>query len=180
MKNSLIKVLVMGIAVLALSSCTTTGSKSAYTSDNGMAGVTTTAGATTSGVSGDMGFMGTDAANANRLRAPYNQVYHFAFNKDSIESGDVDSINVQANYLVAHPNARVRLDGNTDERGSREYNVALGWRRAKAVASILKQQGVSPKQIVLNSYGEEKPVAFCHNESCYKLNRRVALTYEAK
>ena len=82
--------------------------------------------------------------------------------------------------MVAHPDAKVRLEGNTDERGSREYNVALGWRRAKAVASLMAQQGVAPSQIVMVSYGEEQPVAFGHDKQSYSLNRRVNLVYEAK
>ncbi len=74
----------------------------------------------------------------------------------------------------------MRIEGNTDERGSREYNITLGWRRAKTVAAIIEQQGVSPKQIVMLSYGKEKPVAFGHDEDSYRLNRRVNLIYEAK
>ena len=177
MKN-IVKIMVVIAAVLALASCGTVGSKTGSAGENGGAN-----GATTSGVAGQQQFGGSDmgaASDANKLKAPYNQVYYFAFNSDNAHKDDIASINIQANYLVAHPSARVRLDGNTDERGSREYNVALGWRRAKDLANLLKQQGVSPNQIVTNSYGEEKPIAFCHNESCYKLNRRVNLTYEAK
>ncbi len=178
MKN-IVKILLVITAAIALASCSTFGSKTGSAGENGGAN----GGATTSGVAGQQQFGGNDmgsASYANKLKAPYNQVYRFDFNNDNVHQDDVASINVQANYLVAHPSARVRLDGNTDERGSREYNVALGWRRAKDIAALLKQQGVAPNQIVTNSYGEEKPVAFCHNESCYKLNRRVNLTYEAK
>lgn len=165
------KILFIGLSVLVLAACSTTGS------NNGMNNAASN-GAMASGVAGQQQFDGS--AYANRLKAPYDQVYHFAFDSDAVSNNAAASIKVQAKYLINHPNARVRLDGNTDERGSREYNVALGWRRAKAVASILKQYGVAPRQLVLNSFGEEKPVAFCHNESCYKLNRRVNLTYEAK
>ncbi|OGT05882.1 MAG: hypothetical protein A2X78_02315 [Gammaproteobacteria bacterium GWE2_37_16] len=118
--------------------------------------------------------------SAYRLKAPYNQVYYFDFDKDAIQHDDIPSIYVQAAYLVAHPNARVRVEGNTDARGSREYNVALGWRRAKAVASLLKQQGVIEKQIVMLSYGKEKPIAFGQDEESYKLNRRANFIYETK
>ncbi|HBC71235.1 MAG TPA: peptidoglycan-associated lipoprotein, partial [Coxiellaceae bacterium] len=72
------------------------------------------------------------------------------------------------------------LEGHADERGSREYNIALGWKRAKAVAAALKQQGAGNAQIVMMSYGKEKPVALGHDESAYSQNRRVNLIYEAK
>ena len=131
---------------------------------------------------GDSGFGNaskttTEDVYAYRLIAPHDQTYYFAFNKDVVSKRAIKSIKVQATYLIDHPGVKIRLAGNTDERGSREYNIALGWRRAKAVASILEQNGISPSQMVLISYGEERPVAFCHQEKCYKLNRRVNLTY---
>ena len=61
-----------------------------------------------------------------------------------------------------------------------EYNVALGWKRAKAVAAILKQDGVSDSQIAMISYGKERPIAFGHDEASYQQNRRVELIYEKK
>jgi peptidoglycan-associated lipoprotein len=121
-----------------------------------------------------------DENSPNRLKSPYNQVYHFGFDKYDVNQDDIASINVQASYLVAHTSAKVRLEGNADERGSREYNIALGWKRAKAVATILKQQGVGDAQIAMVSYGKEKPVAVGHDESAYSQNRRVDLVYEAK
>ncbi|EKE01549.1 MAG: hypothetical protein ACD_21C00106G0009 [uncultured bacterium] len=131
-----------------------------------------------SGMGDQDGF--ADENSPNRLKAPYNQTYRFDFNQYDVHQADVESINVQANYLVSHANAKVRLEGNADERGSREYNIALGWKRAKAVAAILKQQGVSDTQIAMVSYGKEKPIAQGHDESAYSQNRRVDLVYEAK
>jgi peptidoglycan-associated lipoprotein len=138
------------------------------------------------------GAMGTDAAQAqglgaqdgfggagNRLKAPFNQTYYFEFNKSDVLSADYASIQVQAKYLVAHPGAKVQLQGNSDVRGSREYNIALGWRRAQAVQAILEQAGVSPGQISTISYGAEKPVALGQNESAWHLNRRVDLVYKS-
>ena len=135
-------------------------------------------GTQTSGLDAQDGF--ADENSPNRLKAPYNQVYHFAFNKYDVNQEDIVSINVQAAYLVAHASAKIRLEGNADERGSREYNIALGWKRAKAVGAIFKQQGVGDAQIAMVSYGKEKPVAVGHDESAYSLNRRVDLVYEDK
>ena len=120
-----------------------------------------------------------DEDSSHRLSAPYNQVYHFDFDGYNVHSDDIASLNAQAEYLVQHRGAKVRLEGNADERGSREYNIALGWKRAKAVAEVLKQEGVADKQIAMVSYGKEKPIAFGHDEESYAQNRRVALVYEA-
>ena len=121
-----------------------------------------------------------EESSTNRLKAPYNQTYHFDFDKYEVGQEDVASINAQADYLVAHRVGKVRLEGNADDRGSREYNIALGWKRAKAVAAILRQQGVNEPQIAMVSYGKEKPVASGHDEGAFSQNRRVDLIYEIK
>ena len=79
---------------------------------------------------------------------------------------------------MADTSLKVRLEGNTDERGTREYNLALGERRANAVKAYLVAQGVSPSQIEVVSYGEEKPVDPGHNEAAWAKNRRVQIVYE--
>ncbi len=167
------KIFLLGISILLLAACSTL--KHVTSATNSGVGSE----AYTSGIGSPAEFSDTDI-NANRLRAPYDQVYYFDFDKYDVHQGDIASIRVQSDYLIAHPNARVRIEGNTDERGSREYNITLGWRRAKAVVAIIEQQGVSPKQIVMLSYGKEKPVALGHDEDSYRLNRRVNLVYEAK
>jgi len=115
---------------------------------------------------------------ANSLKAPSNQAYHFAFDSNQISASDIPGMTQQANYLATHPNVKVRLEGNTDNRGSREYNVALGWRRDQSVEHFLTQRGVSPKQIQMVSYGKEHPVALGNNPKDWALNRRVNLIYE--
>jgi peptidoglycan-associated lipoprotein len=138
-------------------------------------------GAQASGIGDQPRFGDLNGANSpNRYKAPFNQIYYFDFDKDNVYQADIASINAQAAYLVAHSNARVRLEGNADERGSREYNVALGWRRAKAVANVLKQQGVPQRQIIMISFGKEKPIATGHDEASFRLNRHTSLIYEVK
>lgn len=136
--------------------------------------------AQTSGLGEQEGIGDGSFSEENSLKAPYNQTYHFDFNKYDVGQDDVGSIDVQANYLIEHSNAKIRIEGNADERGSREYNIALGWKRAKAIVEILKQHGVNDKQIAVVSYGKEKPVALGHDESSYSQNRRADLIYEAK
>lgn len=109
-----------------------------------------------------------------------NQSYYFDFDSNNVHPADMGSIHVQGHYLATHPNAKVLLTGNTDERGSREYNIALGEHRADSVAAILEADGVNKNQITTVSYGAEKPVALGHDEDSYSKNRRVDLIYQTQ
>lgn len=106
------------------------------------------------------------------------QVIYFDFNASTIKSGYRDLITWHGRYLASNPDMKVRLEGHTDERGSREYNIALGDRRAQAVSRILMFQGANKKQVEVISYGEEKPVGLEHTEAAWNKNRRVQLVYE--
>jgi len=124
-------------------------------------------------------FSGQQDGELYTTQAPHNQVYLFAFDNSTLDRKYMPSLNAQAQYLKSHPGARVLLAGHTDERGSREYNVALGERRAKTVAQIMYMSGVSRKQVRVVSYGKERPANYGHDETSYRQNRRVELTYEA-
>ena len=82
-----------------------------------------------------------------------------------------------ARYLRSNPDARVVIEGHTDERGTPEYNIALGERRARSVARYMQNLGVDINQMSVVSYGEEKPVDPGHNESAWSQNRRAVLNY---
>lgn len=163
------------IGTFCLTGCHTTKPSTVGASD-----MSAEANTQTAGLNEKDGFYGANQTPAERLKAPQNQTYHFDFDKYEVQQEDVGPINAQANYLASHAKAKVRIEGNADERGSREYNVTLGWKRAKSVATMLKQQGVATSQIAVVSFGKEKPVAFGHDEASYRLNRRVDLIYEAK
>lgn len=136
-------------------------------------------GAYGAGLGGRGGIQGyEDLVNANCHEAPAHQVYHFDYDSSQILSIDQPCIEAQAKYLSANRRAHVWLYGNTDERGSREYNLALGERRGKSVADLLKVNGASASQITVISYGQEKPVDNGHDESAHRKNRRVELTYK--
>lgn len=115
----------------------------------------------------------------NSLIAPTNQTYYFGFDSTAAQPADLQAIHIQSNYLATHPTAKVRLEGNTDNRGSREYNIGLGWRRDQAIARIFEQEGVAPSQMDMVSYGKEHPAVPSNNEYAWRLNRRVNLIYEA-
>ena len=86
-------------------------------------------------------------------------------------------LQAHALYLSKHPTVNVKLEGHADERGTPEYNIALGERRAKVIADLFSSSGVSDSQMETISYGEEKPVAHGHNENSWSKNRRVEIIY---
>ena len=86
-------------------------------------------------------------------------------------------LNQVVEFAAAHPNLKLRLEGNTDERGTREYNIGLGERRAQAVRRALMLQGVAEAQLTTVSYGAERPAVEGDDESAWAQNRRVELVY---
>lgn len=129
------------------------------------------------GLSG--GFSGQEAGEMYTTKAPHNQIYLFSYDDSSLNEKYVPSVNAQADFLKSHPGARVLIAGNTDERGSREYNVALGEHRANTVADIMRMAGVGRQQMRVVSYGKERPANLGHDDAAHAQNRRVELTYEA-
>ncbi|MGH8292379.1 MAG: peptidoglycan-associated lipoprotein Pal [Gammaproteobacteria bacterium] len=107
----------------------------------------------------------------------YQKTVYFDFDKSNIKPDFLDLLTAHAKYLMAHPEARVRIEGYTDERGTWEYNIALGDRRAQSVRRFLLFQGVNPNQLNTVSYGEAHAVCHEHDEACWHLNRRAVLVY---
>lgn len=102
---------------------------------------------------------------------------YFEFDSSRIQSRFNDALAAHARYLDDHPDIRLRLEGHTDERGTREYNVALGERRAEAVEKALVLGGAEPHQLTTLSFGEERPATLGSTEEAYAENRRVELIY---
>jgi peptidoglycan-associated lipoprotein len=100
---------------------------------------------------------------------------YFDFDKSLIKPEGQPVIASWAGYLTSHPTERVRIEGNCDERGTREYNIGLGERRANAVATALESKGVAASQLEVISYGKERPVATGHDEASWSQNRRADL-----
>lgn len=102
---------------------------------------------------------------------------YFDFDSSEIKGEGTDIVAAHAKYLASNSGIHVRLEGNTDERGSREYNIGLGERRAQAVRRALLLQGASDAQISTVSYGAERPVDPGHDEAAWAKNRRVEIVY---
>ena len=148
----------------------TTGGKGAQVEERG--------GAQASGSQEAGGFKGNPLDDPNSPLA--TRVVYFDFDSSTIKDTARATIDAHAAYLSAHPGAKVVLEGHCDERGTREYNIALGERRAKSVAQLLKLQGVNSDQMSTISYGEERPAAVGHDESAWALNRRVEIIYQSR
>lgn len=123
----------------------------------------------------------TGSAN-NPLKDPNNILskrnVYFDFDSDAVKAEFRPMIEAHAQYLIANTNAKVILQGNTDDRGTREYNLSLGQRRSVAVKKSLNLLGVKDTQIETVSFGEEKAVEACADEACATQNRRVDIVYE--
>ena len=117
-----------------------------------------------------------DHLNPNSLISTQRSVY-FDFDKFDIKANQAAVVERQGKYLAANGALKVRVEGNADERGGREYNLALGQKRAEAVRRALSLQGVSEAQLEAVSFGKEKPAAQGADEEAYSKNRRVEVSY---
>ncbi|MCE5181177.1 MAG: peptidoglycan-associated lipoprotein Pal [Betaproteobacteria bacterium] len=124
------------------------------------------------------------AVGANPLKDPNNilskRSVFYDFDKYDVKGEYKPMVEAHSGYLTGHKDAKIAVQGNCDERGSREYNLSLGNRRADSVRKMMNVLGVSDSQIETVSFGEEKPRAACHDESCWKENRRADIVYHGE
>ena len=107
-----------------------------------------------------------------------NRVIYFEYDSAKISDDSLSMIEAHGNFIASNGNVSARLEGNTDERGTREHNIALGDRRAQSVRRLLMFQGASAGQLETISYGEERPAVTGHTEDAWAKNRRVEIVYE--
>ena len=108
------------------------------------------------------------------------RVIYFDFDKSTVRSEYRGIVSAHAAYAAAHSSARVTLEGHADERGTREYNLGLAERRGNSVTGLMSAQGSRGNQLVVVSYGEERPTCRVSDEDCWSLNRRVEIVYTAR
>ncbi len=159
-------------AALALSVVWAAGCSTTSTSDSESMADTAASSAASQSASG-ASMSGTSMSDVANLAT----VFYFDFDQSQVKQESVVALRGHAKYLVANPSAKVVLEGHADERGTREYNMALGERRAQAIARVLTVNGVSSSQLELVSFGEEKPVVMGHDKASWSQNRRVELKY---
>ena len=167
--------LVLTLALLA--GCASTGTKE----QDGLGyGTQAGQGAQSGGVGGNgtgAGGAFDDSAAAGPKASQKNRTVYFDFDRDEIKAEYREIVAGHGRYLAANPGVKVRLEGHADERGSREYNIGLGERRAQAVKQALLLQGAGASQLTTVSYGEERPIATGSDEESWALNRRVEIVY---
>ena len=114
--------------------------------------------------------------SAEDFRVNVGDTVHFGYNEYNIEDSDKGVLGRQAAWLAKYPSVRLTVEGHCDERGTREYNLALGARRANAVKEYLVSQGVSTGRLETISYGKERPICTESDEACWAQNRRGVST----
>lgn len=176
---------------LALIAALATGCSSTDENEAGLADSTQGTDASTSGYN-DGSMSGSQFGSGNGFNSGSNlgpefsdpnnplskQVIYFELDSSQVRQEYVPVVAAHARYLASHANQHVILSGHADERGSSEYNIALGEQRAKSVERMMRSQGVSASQLEVVSYGEEKPAVSGHDESAWQMNRRVDVGYQ--
>lgn len=171
--KKLMQVILISCGIAALSACALSGKD--QPEDNNAA-VTDANGAQTAGANDTSNF--NDEQGQSPDASLTKRTYYFDFDRSQVHEEDKAAIFANADYLVAHSDAKIIVEGHTDPRGSREYNVALGEHRANAVVELLKSKGVNASQIRVVSYGAERLAAPGHSEEDYQKDRRAIIVYE--
>ena len=158
------------------SSSTTAASSASTTSSSGSSGSSSSSSSSSSGSSSSSSASGgiTDKATAQDALAAIGNTVYFAFDSSALTADTEGTLMRQAAFLNANPALTVTIEGHCDERGTREYNLALGERRATAARDFLLAQGVDSARIRTISYGKERPAVAGSNEGAWAKNRRAA------
>lgn len=167
--NNAMRVLVLALAVAGLSACKTAQKPTETTT------TTPTPSAPVTSAPATDPFLDPDALN--KMECLRKRTVLFDFDKSDIRPEFQEQIGCHATYLSKNPGARLTLEGHADERGTREYNLGLGERRANAIRDVLVARGARNEQVSVVSYGEERPTCTEHNEGCWQRNRRGEFVY---
>jgi len=181
--NKIIFVMMLALFVVAC------GEKIKPDADTTGTGNNAETGATSGAINAGSGMGGTAleggklvSYDENAINDPNNvlseKIVYFSFDSNNVTDKYMELVKHHGKYLSFNANASVRLEGHADELGTREYNIALGERRALAVKQTMLYEGATNNQITIVSYGEEKPVEFGHDEESMSLNRRVEIVYQ--
>ncbi|WP_034913457.1 MULTISPECIES: peptidoglycan-associated lipoprotein Pal [Erwinia] len=171
--NKVLKGLMLALPVIAVAACSSHKNNN-NDQTNGMGAD----GGANGGMGMNSGNMSSDEqARLQMQELQRNNIVYFGLDKFDIQSEFAQMLDAHATFLRNNPSYKVTVEGHADERGTPEYNIALGERRANAVKMYLQGKGVSADQISIVSYGKEKPAVLGHDESAYAKNRRAVLVY---
>lgn len=167
--NKVLKGLMLALPILAVAACSSTSNK-----DNDQSGLGGNGGM----LNGGSGNSSADEqARLTMQELQRNNIVYFDFDRYDVRSDFAQMLDAHAAFLRSNPSFKVTVEGHADERGTPEYNIALGERRASAVKMYLQGKGVSSDQIAIVSYGKEKPAVLGHDEAAFSKNRRAVLVY---
>ena len=170
--NKVLKGLMLALPVIAVAAC------SSHKNNNNDQTSGMGDGSANGGMGMNSGNMSSDEqARLQMQELQKNNIVYFGLDKYDIQSEFAQMLDAHATFLRNNPSYKVTVEGHADERGTPEYNIALGERRASAVKMYLQGKGVSADQISIVSYGKEKPAVLGHDESAYAKNRRAVLVY---
>jgi peptidoglycan-associated lipoprotein len=180
MRKGLKSVLLLIFSVAFLAACegTTGTTKDDSTVTSSGSGSSSSGSASTTATGSGSAWAGHALDDPNSLLA--KRTVYFDYDESVLLDQDRAILEAHAQYLSQNPGAAVTLEGHTDERGTREYNLALGERRAVSTRQFMSLLGASGQQLRTVSYGEEQPAALGHNEEAWALNRRVEIIYRSK
>ncbi|MEO2280795.1 peptidoglycan-associated lipoprotein Pal [Pseudoalteromonas pernae] len=173
--NKLLKSLLVAVPVMTLAACS-----SSTDLEDGQANQTNQVETQTDTV--DVETVVREKTAEEKLREKYeelrqNQIVYFDFDRATIQSQYAELLQAHAQFLAQNPSVKVLIEGHADERGTPEYNIALGESRGQAVEKYLMSLGVNANQMSVVSYGEEKPMIKARNEEAFAKNRRAVLVY---
>lgn len=168
------------VSVTILSACSTTEEKNGGLQDGSANDASTRGLSDDSSLSGEQFGSGLGPEFSDPSNPLSKRIIYFMYDSSQVQQDFIPVLAAHAQYLMDHPSQRVILGGHADERGTREYNIALGEQRAKSVSRMMRAQGVSRSQLEIVSYGEEKPNSHGMNEASWQLNRRVEIAYQGQ
>ena len=171
--NQFFKVSLLVISLFVLGACSSTSETDESSSDDTQSSSNSSSGSASSSAGSNSGQLTQEQIRAqNALR---QTVFYFDFDVAEFQPADRETLTYHARDLAANPSKRLRLEGHADERGTREYNLALGERRANGILNYFIVNGAARSQIEVVSYGEERPEQSGQTENAYSRNRRVEI-----
>lgn len=180
-KNKFFKLGMVALLAATMAACSSTDTEE-DTGETGALDGSSMDGSNSGSPASSTGIGGESSLSASELREQENQtealamtVFYFEFDRSDLSAEAREALVYHANRLKENSGMRIRLEGHADERGTREYNLALGERRAQSIERYLQVQGVSSSQMETISYGEESPVASGSSQAAYARNRRVEI-----
>lgn len=169
--NKVLKGLMLALPIMAVAACSS--NKNASNGDQSGSGMMNGNGME----NGSSNLSSEEQARLQMQELQRNNIVYFGLDKYDISSDYAQLLDAHATFLRNNPSYKVTVEGHADERGTPEYNIALGERRANAVKMYLQGKGVGADQISIVSYGKEKPAVLGHDEAAYAKNRRAVLVY---